>query len=129
MEWAVTDDEKAVAAGCQEEMRSYAWEFWQEWLNKGVGPLQWGDLDSTLTGQYHNCMRTHFPELSLCVGDWKAMEIGKQYYSLWLLESGRKAALVSNKQCHGVSLELLTLIKVQDELITLKFKPNGEYIQ
>ena len=102
MGWAVTNDGKPVTITRHEEMCAYAREFWQDWLNKGVGPLKWGDLDLTLASGFRDCMKARFPELKQCAGDWKTLEIGKQYYSAWLSEAGRKAALNASRGRTGM---------------------------
>jgi len=120
MGWAIMKDGLPVTIMRHEEMRSYAREFWQDWLNKGIGPLKWGELDLTLASQFRGCMTARFPELQLCAGDWKTMEIGKQYYSAWLSEAGHRVALTASRECAGLPAS------IKDEDVAAKTPTGSE---
>lgn len=46
-------------------------------------PATWGDADIEITTVFYEAVRTRFPPLQLCAGDWKAQKLMTDTYNAW----------------------------------------------
>jgi hypothetical protein len=97
MTWYVEDDSgNPVDGDTVDSMRSYARLIWQYFLDSGMAPLTWADINVVAHNYYEHHMTRRFPELGYGTNNWKAHMLATDNYSSWYgKHTGRNAKVKS----------------------------------
>jgi hypothetical protein len=104
---------KVLSESHQKDIRSFQRSIWYTLLSFNLAPVAWSKVNSIAQLYYYGCMRTRFPELQLCKGDWKAEAMAVEYYHGWVdrptsttVKSESKEVKIKNEKSHEPSLAL-----------------------
>jgi len=125
---------KVLSESRQKDVRSFQRSIWYTLLSFNLAPVAWSKVDSIAQLYYYGCgMRTRFPELQLCEGDWKAEAMAVECYHGWVdrptsttVKSESKEVKIKNEKSREPSLTLAassskrpTSLTIQSEHLAL----------
>ncbi|KAJ6484805.1 hypothetical protein C8R45DRAFT_1147798 [Mycena sanguinolenta] len=77
------------------DVRKHARECFQTLINKGLAPTTWSHADSIAANFFRTEMLTKYPDISLCLNNWKVDTMASLVYGQW--SRGRKEEILESQ--------------------------------
>ncbi len=78
-----TEDGNIVSETRMDDIRKYARNLWEIFLDEGTAPPRWGEAKPHISQRFRRLMCAQFPELRFCDNNWKVDHIATLHYPSW----------------------------------------------